>query len=38
LVGNSVHGDDVLLILVWDGDKINGFINQGTDNIPLGAE
>jgi hypothetical protein len=35
--GNRVHGDDVLLILDWDGEKITGIINPGTDNIPLGA-
>jgi hypothetical protein len=34
---NTVHGDDVLLILDWDGEKITGMINPGTDNIPLSA-
>ena len=33
--GNSVHGDDVLLILDWDGKAITGMINPGTDNMPL---
>jgi hypothetical protein len=33
--GNTVHGDDVLLILDWDGKAITGMINPGTDNIPL---
>jgi len=35
--GNSVHGDNVLLILDWDGKAITGMINPGTDNMPLGA-
>ena len=33
--GNSVHGDNILLILDWDGKAITGMINPGTDNIPL---
>jgi hypothetical protein len=33
--GNTVHGDDILLILDWDGKAITGMINPGTDNIPL---
>jgi hypothetical protein len=33
--GNSVHGDDILLILDWDGKAITGMINPGTDNMPL---
>jgi hypothetical protein len=35
--GNSVHGDNILLILDWDGKAITGMINPGTDNIPLKA-
>jgi hypothetical protein len=35
--GNTVHGDDILLILDWDGKAITGMINPGTDNIPLKA-
>jgi hypothetical protein len=35
--GNSVHGDNVLLILDWDGKAITGMINPGTDNMPIGA-
>lgn len=35
--GNSVHGDNLLLILDWDGKAITGMINPGTDNIPLKA-
>jgi hypothetical protein len=35
--GNSTHGDNVLLILDWDGKAITGMINPGTDNIPLKA-
>jgi hypothetical protein len=33
--GNSVHGDNILLILDWDGKAITGMINPGTDNIAL---
>lgn len=33
--GNTVHGDNILLILDWDGKAITGMINPGTDNIPL---
>jgi hypothetical protein len=32
---SKVHGDDILLILNWDGKAITGMINPGTDNIPL---
>jgi hypothetical protein len=35
--GNTTHGDDLLLILDWDGKAITGMINPGTDNIPLRA-
>ena len=35
--GNTVHGDNILLILDWDGKAITGMINPGTDNIPLKA-
>jgi hypothetical protein len=35
--GNSVHGDNILLILDWDGKTVTGMINPGTDNIPLKA-
>ena len=31
--GNSVHGNDVLLVLSWDGKAITGTINPGTDNM-----
>lgn len=33
--GNSTHGDNILLILNWDGVNISGMINPGTDNIPV---
>lgn len=33
--GNSVHGDNILLILDWDGKAITGMINPGTDNMPV---
>lgn len=32
---NDVHGDNVLLILDWDGQHITGMINPGTDNIKI---
>jgi hypothetical protein len=32
---NAVHGDNILLILDWDGKAITGMINPGTDNMPL---
>jgi len=31
--GNTVHGNDVLLVLSWDGKAISGTINPGTDNM-----
>jgi hypothetical protein len=33
--GNATHGDNILLILDWDGKNITGMINPGTDNIPV---
>ena len=33
--GNTVHGDNILLILDWDGKAITGMINPGTDNIAI---
>jgi hypothetical protein len=33
--GNPLHGDNILLILDWDGKAVTGMINPGTDNIPL---
>jgi hypothetical protein len=33
--GNEAHGDNVLLVLDWDGSAITGMINPGTDNIPV---
>ena len=33
--GNETHGDDVLVILDWDGQAISGIINPGTDNIEI---
>ena len=32
---NEVHGDNVLIILDWDGEQISGIINPGTDNIEI---
>lgn len=33
--GNEALGDDLILILDWDGKAITGMINPGTDNIPI---
>jgi hypothetical protein len=33
--GNAVHGDNILLVLDWDGKAITGMINPGTDNMAL---
>jgi hypothetical protein len=33
--GNTVHGNDVLLVLSWDGKNITGTINPGTDNMAI---
>jgi hypothetical protein len=33
--GNKTHGENVLLILDWDGKAITGIINPGTDDIAL---
>jgi hypothetical protein len=33
--GNKIHGNDVLLVLNWDGKAITGTINPGTDNMPI---
>jgi hypothetical protein len=33
--GNQVHGDNLLLVLDWDGKAVTGMINPGTDNIPV---
>ena len=32
---NQAHGDDVLVILNWDGKAISGMINPGTDNMAI---
>jgi hypothetical protein len=33
--GNAALGDDLILILDWDGKSITGMINPGTDNISI---
>ncbi len=33
--GNKIHGNDVLLVLTWDGKSVTGDINPGTDNIKV---
>ena len=32
---NEALGNDLILILDWDGKAITGMINPGTDNIPI---
>lgn len=32
---NATHGDDVLVVMTWDGKKISGTINPGTDDMPI---
>jgi hypothetical protein len=32
---NAALGDNILLILDWDGKAITGMINPGTDDIPI---
>jgi hypothetical protein len=33
--GNKTLGNDVLLVMTWDGKNITGTINPGTDNIVI---
>ena len=33
--GNTVLGNDVLLVMTWDGKNITGTINPGTDNMVI---
>ena len=32
---NTQHGNDVLLVMNWDGKSVSGVINPGTDNIKI---
>ncbi len=32
---NEVHGDNIIVILRWDGEAVSGIINPGTDNIEI---
>jgi hypothetical protein len=32
---NQSHGNDVLLVLSWDGKAVTGTINPGTDNMAI---
>lgn len=32
---NAQHGNDVLVVMNWDGKRISGVINPGTDNIEI---
>lgn len=33
--GNAALGNDILMILSWDGKAVTGMINPGTDNIKV---
>jgi hypothetical protein len=33
--GNKTHGNDIVVVLNWDGKAITGMINPGTDNIAI---
>jgi hypothetical protein len=33
--GNKTHGNDVVVVMNWDGKAISGMINPGTDNMTL---
>jgi hypothetical protein len=33
--GNKTLGNDVLMVMTWDGKNITGTINPGTDNIAI---
>ena len=33
--GNKTLGNDVLIVMTWDGKNITGTINPGTDNIVI---
>ncbi len=32
---NAIHGNNVLIVLDWDGQEISGIINPGTDDIEI---
>lgn len=32
---NETHGENVLVILDWDGENITGMVNPGTDDIAI---
>lgn len=32
---NKIHGNDVVIVLNWDGKNITGTINPGTDNMAI---
>ena len=32
---NEAHGESVVVIMDWDGERISGVINPGTDNIEI---
>ena len=34
---NETHGEFVLVVLDWDGERVSGIINPGTDNIDIDA-
>lgn len=32
---NATHGNDIILVMNWDGKAVSGIINPGTDNIAI---
>jgi hypothetical protein len=32
---SKIHGDDIVVVMSWDGKSITGIINPGTDNMAL---
>jgi hypothetical protein len=35
--GNAALGNDVIVVMNWDGKAVSGMINPGTDNIKIGT-
>ncbi len=33
--GNKTHGNDVVIVMNWDGRSVTGVINPGTDNLTI---
>ena len=32
---NETHGEFIVVVLDWDGERITGVVNPGTDNMPI---